>query len=64
MDDDMDRADAQAYEILTRTIAYVSAQPPAVAPTGQCHNCGEKLPDTVRFCDKDCAADWEKRTKR
>lgn len=28
--------------------------------TGYCLNCKEQLPDGGRFCDKDCAEDYEK----
>jgi RNA polymerase-binding transcription factor DksA len=27
--------------------------------TGFCLNCGEKLGDARRWCDKDCADDWD-----
>lgn len=29
-------------------------------PTGFCLNCGEPLQESKRFCDKDCAEDYEK----
>lgn len=25
---------------------------------GRCHNCGEKLEGSERFCDTDCRDDW------
>ncbi|AUR82514.1 coil containing protein [Vibrio phage 1.152.O._10N.222.46.E1] len=28
--------------------------------TGYCLNCAEQLPEGGRFCDKDCAEDYEK----
>lgn len=35
-----------------------------LAVTGQCHNCGEHLPAGGLFCDADCSADHELRTRR
>lgn len=35
-----------------------------VEGTGFCLNCGEKLNDNRRWCDKDCADDWDYLTKR
>ena len=35
-----------------------------VESTGFCLNCGEKLNDNRRWCDKDCADDWDYLTKR
>lgn len=31
--------------------------------TGECLNCGERLPDG-RWCDPECRADWERRNAR
>ena len=35
-----------------------------VEGTGFCLNCGEKLSDNRRWCNKDCADDWDYLTKR
>lgn len=35
-----------------------------VKPTGLCLNCGEKLNDLRRWCDKDCADDWDYHVNR
>lgn len=35
-----------------------------VEPTGFCLNCGEPLAPDVRWCDRDCQADWEKRANK
>jgi predicted amidophosphoribosyltransferase len=35
-----------------------------VKPTGLCLNCGEKLNDSRRWCDKDCADDWDYHVNR
>ena len=32
-----------------------------VEPIGKCYNCGEKVAEGVRWCDKDCQDDWKKR---
>lgn len=28
-------------------------------PNGRCHNCGEPLRGSLRWCDSDCRDDWE-----
>jgi len=35
-----------------------------VKGTGHCLNCGETLNDTRRWCNKDCADDWEYNVNR
>ena len=35
-----------------------------VEGTGFCLNCGEKLNDNRRWCNKDCADDWDYLTNR
>mgnify|MGYP003349935405 FL=1 len=58
MSDDADKTqDRLEKEELIRkkyqqTIRYADS-------TGYCLNCGEALPDKRRWCDKDCADDWE-----
>lgn len=37
---------------------------PRLQPTGRCHNCGEPVPAGGLFCDADCSADHELRTRR
>ena len=32
--------------------------------TGYCLNCGTKLNDSRRWCDKDCADDWDYHVNR
>lgn len=32
--------------------------------TGFCHNCGEPLSGTDRWCDSACLLDWQKRQKK
>ena len=32
--------------------------------TGYCLNCGTKLKDSRRWCDKDCADDWDYNVNR
>jgi hypothetical protein len=35
-----------------------------IKATGHCLNCGTKLKDLRRWCDKDCADDWEYNVNR
>ena len=39
------------------TIKYIQG-------TGHCLNCGTKLKDSRRWCDKDCADDWDYNVNR
>lgn len=64
MADEADKADAYAFEMLTRAIAYASTRPPHLAPIGECYNCRASVAEGMRFCDKDCMDDWEKRNQR
>jgi hypothetical protein len=63
MSDDADKTQdrLEKEEMLRRreqeTIVYVKG-------TGQCLNCGEKLNDSRRWCDKDCADDWDYNVNR
>lgn len=40
---------------------YAPANTLEVDATGACLNCGELVPSGVRWCDKDCQDDWQKR---
>ena len=35
-----------------------------VKESGHCLNCGEVVPSGRRWCDKDCAEDWEYNQQR
>lgn len=41
-----------------------SKKPEGPPATGNCLNCGEALPPSVRWCDADCCADWSARNRR
>lgn len=51
-------------EQIDRDCAIAAARK-AVALTamGKCLNCGEDVGTGLRFCDKDCRDDWEKRER-
>lgn len=36
---------------------------PALPYVGCCYNCGASTPESVRFCDRDCLQDYEKRER-
>ena len=46
---------------LAMKIASQSA--PALPYCGCCYNCGATTPPSVRFCDKDCCDDYQKRER-
>ena len=37
-----------------------SRKPVGPTPNGRCHYCGELVGDTQRFCDHECAAEYER----
>ena len=49
-------ADLQAQEI---ALALSAPKPPSLPAIGRCHYCEAALAGTARFCDEDCAHDWE-----
>lgn len=56
----MDISDtATCHEELRREIALRERKPEGPAATGYCLFCGEPLPDGLRWCDADCARDYE-----
>ena len=50
-------------DILMRSFVNLSRQPEAPKVVGECLNCGEPL-NGRRFCDKHCAADYERDMKK
>lgn len=63
MPDDFDRA--SDLEMKQRAIAELAARNrPAMRAIGACYNCGEVLPHSRLFCDKDCRDDYQKRLKK
>ncbi len=62
--DDLDRA--RHYQDQMNAAAVSKRKPePGLPFTGECHNCGEAVEAPKRFCDSDCADEWEEiETKR
>lgn len=62
--DPMDRATVESERLLEEQLRVArSAKPITLPATGQCHNCGEGLEPTNRFCDTSCRDDFEKRQR-
>ena len=59
---DMSQSRLEMEETIRRK--YTTAPPLEVGHTGYCHNCGEPLTGTARWCDQFCQEDWTKRCKR
>ena len=55
--DEADTADATVEQHLKRALTRRHATLPAV---GTCYFCAELVADGLRFCDRDCLADWER----
>lgn len=55
---------ATQQEELYRAAALSKRRPAGPPPCGFCHNCGEQLPPTLRFCGGHCREDWEYRESR
>lgn len=62
MPDEIDRASEREMQFTEYALA-TSHKPVAPNASGFCHNCGESLGEGLRFCDADCAADWDYRHK-
>lgn len=62
MADEADIAsELQAREIkMARDATANSSKAKHLPATGKCHYCEADVADGVRFCDEDCAADWER----
>jgi len=59
--DPIDQAAATAYDELERSIAAILSHKPAVRPfTGRCYHCDDDVSSPKRFCDPDCADDYER----
>jgi len=61
----MDEADrAERQEQMARDAALKVRRPvPSVEANGECHHCGDIVPDGVRWCDAGCRDGWERRKK-
>ena len=57
----MDEADVAQNEIEFHERAMRAQKGDELAAIGECHNCGETLPPTQKFCDPDCETDFRKR---
>jgi hypothetical protein len=57
MPDLADLAQTQQERLEACRIARKPEAPPA---TGFCLNCGEPLPDDLRWCSIECRDDWER----
>ncbi len=57
MSDQFDKA--EEFEQLHRDIA-LKFRKPEVSATGFCLSCGEPMQNLHKFCDKDCATDWQR----
>ena len=44
-------------------IKLATASAPALPYLGVCHNCSAPTAPSIRFCDSDCMADYEKRKR-
>jgi hypothetical protein len=55
--DEADAADLTQQQALTVALSKRHATLPAC---GSCYFCAEPVEGSLRFCDADCAADWER----
>lgn len=53
---DVEETQRQAAINAARSGAFIRA-------TGECLECGEELPDGLRFCSADCRNDWQAKDK-
>lgn len=63
MADIIDQANDRAEQDLQRAIAAAASGVPPLPFTGSCYNCDAILPASMRFCDADCCADFERRQR-
>lgn len=65
MTDEADRSDAKIEAAILEGIRKVRAGK-SLAWTGECHWCGDGVPEPHRFCGADCRDDYERmeRAKR
>ena len=61
MTDFIDDTLKREQHLLELQIQQARQAPPAPSYTGECLECGEPLPEPRRWCDRKCAAQWEKR---
>lgn len=63
MADIIDQANDRAEMDLQRALAAAKQSAPALPFVGSCYNCDAILPPSMRFCDADCCADYERRKR-
>lgn len=63
-DDGSDRADFFLELAKNKQKENADAERNKLPAIGKCYNCHEKLHGELRWCDKDCLADWQFREKR
>lgn len=61
MADIIDQANDRAEMDLQRALTAALRSAPVLPFIGECHNCSEPLPGSLRFCDADCRSDFELR---
>lgn len=63
MPDEIDVASEQYADWLENRLANVrrAAAERPLSPTGLCHNCGEPVGEGFKFCNHDCAFDYDRR---
>ncbi|WP_290654443.1 DUF2116 family Zn-ribbon domain-containing protein [Idiomarina sp.] len=64
MSDLVDNANDTAQYLSELAVADARSSRDWPEASGHCLNCGEPLNNKRRWCDKDCASDWEKLNKR
>jgi hypothetical protein len=64
MSDDADMAQDQMDREQELRRKYRPIVTIEVHSNGECLNCFEPLPMNIRWCNKDCQDDWEKRRAR
>ena len=61
MSDIADVTDIRLEAEFELTRKALAASPPEAEYAGYCLNCGEALPEPMRWCDTDCQHDWSRR---
>lgn len=56
-----EREQADRDAAISATLERIKAS--RLQPVGSCHNCGERVCNVRLFCDADCSADHELRTR-
>lgn len=56
-----DQADLQNEVAVTAALSQ--RRPEGPAANGRCHNCNEKLPKGMKYCDGECRKDHEYRER-